>query len=107
MEYRRNIRKFESAIKTYYEFEYELLQKYALKDAEGNIKIDDNGKPTFPPASRNKYDKEIEELLNCEQTLDIQTVDLSVLCGDGKEIKPVILLDLDFMITQEDDKISE
>jgi hypothetical protein len=95
----KNIKKFEASIRTYSECEYELVKRYAIKDENGNVKFDDKGQPKFPPNNLEKYYKERQELLDCEDTLDILNIKLSDL--ENVDIKPATLMNLDFMIVDD------
>jgi len=102
---KRNMKKIQSALKLIAECENELAIKYALKDNEGNIKLDINNQPEIDPNKINEYNKEHVQLLKCENTVDIYPIkasDLKDYCKrKDKDIKPSLLYDLDFMI--EDD----
>lgn len=95
----KNIKKFDAALKAYAEFESGLVDKYALKDENGNVRFDQNNQPKFGVGNRDKFNKEQTELLNCEETLDLLTINLSDLIGNN--IKPALLLDLEFMIVDD------
>lgn len=92
----KNMKRYESLFKTYSEMEFELLKQYALKDESGNIKLDEKNEPKFAPNSKNEYLVKREELLNCENTVDLLTVNLSDL--EGHVSNGEILYHLEFMI---------
>lgn len=99
----KNIKKFEVSMKTYIECETELVKKYASKNDDGTIRFDENKQPNFSPNNKEKFKKEQSELLLCEDTLDLLTINLSDL--DGKDIKPSTLLNLEFMIVDDSEVI--
>lgn len=100
---KRNMKKLELEIKTFSECENDLVQKYAIKDEELNVKTDENGQPKFAPNNQDKFKKEQTELLNCSCELDLKKIKCSSIKTKLKDkgIKPSILFDLDFLI--EDD----
>jgi hypothetical protein len=95
----KNIKKFDASIKTFWEAENKLVNEYTIKDEQGNIRFGDDKMPMYAPNNKQKYLKEHQELLNCDDELDMLTIKLSEL--DNKDIKPATLLQLEFMI--EDD----
>jgi len=99
----KNMKKFESAWKSFVEFESELVNKYALKDETGKIKYDDNGQPKFAPVNKDKFNKEHNDLYMCENTLDILKIKYSDL--EESKIKSSLLFDLNYMI--EDDSVTD
>lgn len=99
----KNLKKITVAFHNYLEFEQELIRKYALKDDHNKIKLDDNNQPMFPPKNQNEYITERNELLNCEDVLDITMINLSEL--QNVNLKGTTLLALEFMI--KDDMYNE
>jgi hypothetical protein len=95
----KNLKKITTAFNNYIEFKQELVKKYALKDDKNNIKFDDNDQPLFPPKSRNEFITERNELINCEDSLDITMINLSDL--QNVNIKGTTLLALEFMINDD------
>lgn len=102
----KNIKKLESVFNTYTECQRELIKKYAIKDTKGEIKIDENNQYKIVPKFISKFNEDQNELLSCDNTIDILTIKLSDLCkedkdGNSKELSSSVLLYLGFMI--EDD----
>lgn len=95
----KNFKKLDEAIKDFNEFQYELLKQYAIKEANGEIKFDENQQFTIIPEYKTKFNKERNDLLNFEDTLSIHSIKLSDL--ENVDISPTTLYGLDFMI--EDD----
>lgn len=92
----KNVEKLENVVKRYSTLEKELVEKYALKDDDGNIKLDDNNQPKFPP--RTEFYKKQNELLECEETIDVNVIKLSDLNGSG--LSPATLYNFKFMIDE-------
>lgn len=83
----KNLMKIEQSLKVYTKCENELLDKYALKDENKNFIIENN-EPKFAPNNKKEYLTKREELLNCEETIDIMDFKLSALPDKiGKGIK--------------------
>lgn len=94
----KNVEKLEVISNRYLKLERELINQYALKDNNGNIKADEKGNPEFPPHSE-FYTKQ-GELLNFNETIDIKQLKLS--CLQGSSLSPAILYDLKFMINDDE-----
>ena len=94
----KNLRKLDASFKTYIELENKLVKEYAIKDDNGEIVLDNNN-PKFAPNNKEKYLKERQELLNCEDEFDFLTINLSDL--NNINIKPSILFNLEFMIADD------
>ena len=92
----KNLRKLDISFKTYIELENKLVKEYALKDDNGEVLLDEGNQPKFAPNNKEKYLKERQELLNCEDEFDFLTINLSDL--NNINIKPSILFNLEFMI---------
>jgi hypothetical protein len=95
----KNMKKIEPLLKLYYECENKLVEQYAIKDESGKVKIFDNNQYRIAPAHIKTFNQERNDLLNCENTIDILKVKLSDL--DGRDIEPNLLFILEAMI--EDD----
>jgi len=93
----KNLMSFENALKTYNKCNKELLDKYAIKNEDGSLKIDENtNEIKFAPNNKKEYITKRDELLECEETVDILNIKLSSLPDNiGKGIK---LYNIMFMI---------
>ena len=96
----KNLITFENVLKTYNKCNKELLDKYAIKNEDGSLKVDENtGEVKFAPNNKKEYITKRDELLSCEEQVNIHTIKLSSLPDNiGKGSK---LYNLMFMI--EDD----
>jgi hypothetical protein len=93
----KNMKKYESIFKTYSESEIEYVSRYAMKDVDGKfISEEGTNEPKFTPSNKNEYLSKRDELLECENTIDILKVKLSDLEGHVKNGE--ILYHLEFMI---------
>ena len=95
----KNMKKFESVYKTFSEMEFNLLKQYALKDGDNEIVLDEQNNPKFSPKSKTEYLLKHTELLNCENQVDLLSVDLSDL--EGFVPQGEILYHLEFMINED------
>jgi hypothetical protein len=95
----KNMKKFESAYKIYSELDFALIKQYAIKDENGELKLDENNQPKFPPNNQKEYYTKREEVLSLDNTIDILLVKLSDL--ENHVPNGEILYHLEFMI--EDD----
>lgn len=93
----KNLITFENILKTYNKCNKELLDKYAIKNEDGSLKIDeDTGEVKFAPNNKKEYITKRDELLDCEENVDIINIKLSYLPDNiGKGNK---LYNLMFMI---------
>lgn len=71
----KNVRKLEEVAKEYDEARKKILEENAEKDEDGKAVIEDN---QYKIADTEKNTKEILELLDFENEVDIHTVDLSM-----------------------------
>lgn len=92
----KNFRKFNETIKDFNECEQRLINQYAIKDSTGEIKLDERQQFTIMPEFVSIFNKERNEYLNCEDTMDIHIIKLSDL--SSIEVSPTALYGLDFMI---------
>lgn len=101
----KNTKKIESAFNTFAECENQLIQKYAIKDENGEVKVDENNQYKIAPKLVGKFNEERSELLSCDSDIDILKVNLSDLIGDDNEnkIKPSTLFNLYFMINEDEE----
>ncbi len=96
----KNTKKLESLFKTYAECEGKIIEKYAIKDENNQVKIDKDNQYKIAPKFINIFNKERNELLNCENEIDISMIKVSDLIDEENKnkIKPAILISLYFMI---------
>jgi hypothetical protein len=107
----KNMKKFTEAMNDYNEFDKKLLEKYAIKDEEGKVKIINN-KCNIPPKYIDEFNQKKNELLSMETEIDYLTIQLDVddLASKGVEITTATLFNLEFMIEEkakEEDKNGE
>ena len=90
----KNITKIDSELKVYNKERQKLIEKYGAKDEDGKIKTREDG--TIDIIDTEEWNKELKELLECENEIDIYTIDLESINTDIK-ITPGELMVIDFM----------
>lgn len=96
----KNIAKIERELKIYTNERVKLIDKYALKDKKGNVKADDNGQIIFKDGCKEKWDKDIRDLLDIEVEVDIHKFKLDELINSGCSMTPSELMLIDYMIEE-------
>lgn len=93
----KNLLTFENVLKTYNKCNKELLDKYAIKNEDGSLKIDENtNEIKFALNNKKEYITKRDELLSCDEQVDVHNIKLSSLPDNiGKGIK---LYNIMFMI---------
>jgi hypothetical protein len=94
----KNYRKLTDAIKDFSDCERKLIEQYALKDENDEVKIDENNQFKIAPKYVHEFTKEKQDLLNCEDSIDIHKIKLSGL--DSIDVKATTLFNLEFMIEE-------
>lgn len=90
----KNITKIDTELKTYNLEREKLIQKYGEKNEEGKIITKED--ETINIIDLEGWSKEIEELLECENEIDINAIDLESINADVK-ITPGELTIINFM----------
>ncbi len=90
----KNISKIKKELQTYEAERQKLLDRHGKKDDKGEIIADEHGEVEFK--NKEKWTKDIEELLSIEVDIDIHKFDIKEL--EGYEISPGELLAIEYMI---------
>lgn len=103
----KNTKKFTSIFETFAECENQLIQKYAIKDEEGDVRVFENNQYKIAPKFVSQFNSDRLELLDCENTINIHPVNISDLLNDENtnKIKPSTLLNFEFMISEGDEEV--
>ncbi len=92
----KNLITLENTLKTYNKCNKELLDKYAIKNEDGSYKIDeDTNEVKFAPNNKKEYITKRDELLDCEEQVDIHTIKLSSLpdnIGKGNKLYNIMFM---------------
>jgi hypothetical protein len=92
----KNLMKLQSELKPYFAQRQKLVDKYAEKDEKGNPKADKNGQLQFSGENREKWDKDIKDLLDITSEVPIRKFKLSEL--NGRDLSVAELSAIDYMI---------
>lgn len=92
----KNLKKIEDELEIYYKEREKLIDKYAEKDENGKVKVDESGFIVF--RDKEGWDKEIEELLAIENDIKIHTFPIDVL--EGYNMSPAELMLIEYMIEE-------
>lgn len=92
----KNLMKLEDLLKTYNKCNKELLDKYAIKNEDGSYKTDeDTNEVKFAPNNKKEYITKRDELLSCEEQVDIHNIKLSSLpdnIGKGNKLYNIMFM---------------
>ena len=92
----KNFRRLNETIKDFNECEQRLLEQYAIKDSNGEIKLDERRQFNIPTEHISEFNEKRNELLNCDDAVDVHIIKLSDLAN--VEVSPTTLFGLAFMI---------
>ena len=94
----KNINKINSELKAYNEEKTKLIDKYAEKDEEGELKRNEIGNVILKEEHIEEWNRDIAELLSIENEIDIHMIQLDDLLNSDYSISPAELTVIDFMI---------
>lgn len=94
----KNINKINTELIAYTNEKAKLVDKYAKKDEEGKLKLDENGNAILKEEHIQDWNKDIAELLAIENDIDIHMINLDDLLNSDYAISPAKLAAIDFMI---------
>ena len=92
----KNIAKIEKELEIYNSERQKLLDKYCIKDENGENKIDKNNQLKIQEEYLKDWKKDIEELQNIELEIDIHKFKIDEL--NGYNMAPSELMVIDYMI---------
>ncbi|WP_286149562.1 MULTISPECIES: DUF1617 family protein [Bacillota] len=96
----KNISKIESELKVYNKERLKLLDKYCVKDEDGNDVIDENNQLTIAAEHMDSWNNDINELLDIEVEIDIHKFNIDDLMHSNVEFTPSELMLIDYMIEE-------
>ena len=94
----KNIGKIQSELKVYNAQKEKLIEKYAEKDEQGKVKVSEQNQLTIIPENIDSWNKDLNELLDIENEIDIHKFSFSLL--EGYNISPAELMAIDYMIEE-------
>ncbi|MEW8993118.1 hypothetical protein [Clostridium sp.] len=95
----KNIAKIESELKVYNKEKQKLIDKYSVKDEEGKPLIEDNN-IRIAPEYIEDWNRDIKELLEIENEVDIHKFHISELENSNCTMTPAELMLIDYMIEE-------
>lgn len=92
----KNISKIEKELQIYNSERQKLLDKYCIKDENGENKVDENNQLKIQEEYLKDWERDIKELQNIELEIDIHKFKINEL--DGYNMSPSELMVIDYMI---------
>lgn len=96
----KNISKLESELKIYNKERQKLIDKYCIKNEEGENLIDENNQLKIADEHLDTWNKELNELLDIEIEIDIHKFKLDDLIHGNYEMSPAEISLIDYMIEE-------
>lgn len=96
----KNIKKIEKELEIYNSERQKLLDKYAIKDKNGENLIDENNQLKIDDENMSNWNKSINELLDIEINIDIHKFNKDDLLSSNCEMTPSELMLIDYMIEE-------
>lgn len=96
----KNVSKIESELRIYNSERQKLIDKYCIKDEDGNNIIDESNQFTIADENMNDWNDAINELLDIEIDIDIHKFNINDLFSKDYELKPSELMLIDYMIEE-------
>lgn len=94
----KNISKIEKELEIYNTERQKLIDKYCVKDTNGENKTDKDNKLSIDEKYLNDWKKDIEELLDIEIEIDIHKFNINDLLSSDCEMTANELMIIDYMI---------
>ena len=95
----KNIRELSALLEDVEKIKTQTINKWVEKDKKGEPIKDENQDNSYKLKKDNKLNEEMNELLNVENEVKIETINIKDL--EDVKIEPNILLSIDWMIKQE------
>lgn len=96
----KNISKIENELKIYNIERQKLIDKYCVKDEEGNNVIDENNQLIIADENMTDWNNAINELLDIEVEIDIHKFNINDLMYSNVEFTPSELIIIEYMIEE-------
>lgn len=96
----KNISKIERELDIYNKERQKLIDKYCIKDEEGNNVIDENNQLKIADKHLDAWSKDINELLDIEIDIDIHKFNKDDLLNSNCDLTPAELMLIDYMIEE-------
>ena len=96
----KNISKIEGELNIYNKERQKLIDQYAEKDDKDKIIADEKGNVKFKEDCKEKWDKDIKELLAIENEVEIHKFSMNEFNGKNYDLSPAELMLIDYMIEE-------
>lgn len=96
----KNISKIENELRIYNDERQKLLDKYTVKDDNGNNLIDENNQLKIADEHLEAWNKDIKELLEIEVDIDVHMIKLDDFLNGECDLTPAELMIIDYMIEE-------
>ncbi|MCU9808373.1 DUF1617 family protein [Paraclostridium sp. AKS46] len=96
----KNVSKIEKELEIYSKEKQKLVDKYCIKDENGNNKIDENNQLKIADENLDDWNKSINELLDIEIEIDIHKFNINDLLNSNLDMTPSELMLIDYMIEE-------
>lgn len=96
----KNTKEVEKELANYYEMREKLVKKYAVLDDEGNPVPDEYGNLKFEDDNVQKWNSDINELLDSEVNIKLQTLSIHGLFKSELCVTPSELAMIEFMLKE-------
>ena len=96
----KNVSKIEKELELYNKEKQKLVDKYCIKDENGNNKIDENNQLKIADENLDDWNKSINELLDIEIEIDTHKFNINDLLNSNLDITPSELMLIDYMIEE-------
>ena len=96
----KNIAKIQLELNIYDAERAKVIEKYSIKDENGKTKVDEENKITIQDEFLEIFNKEIQELKEIENDIDIHKFSISGFDGGDYDITPGEFMLIDYMIEE-------
>lgn len=96
----KNVSKIERELEIYNKERQKLIDKYCIKDEEGNNVIDENNQLKIDDEYLEAWSEDINELLDIEVDIDIHKFNVNDLLNSNCEMTASELMLIDYMIEE-------
>lgn len=99
----KNLKKIQEIFADINKCQQELIKEYSIKDEQGNVKSYENNMFKIVPSKVDEFNLKMNELLDCENEVDILPIKLDLSYFDNKDISITssALYSLEFMLEEE------
>ena len=96
----KNIAKIQPILKVYNDEKQKLIDQYSVKDKEGKTKVGEDNQITIQKEFLADWTKDIKELNEIENDIDIHKFNIDALLNSNCEMSPGEFMLIDYMIEE-------